>query len=52
MTTQNTFDNPNRLTGKSSALDFFCEYNAANQRAQVGLRTCQGPHETSTLSLS
>jgi len=37
MTTQNTYDNLNRLTGKTSALDFSYQYNAAGQRTRVTL---------------
>ena len=37
MTNQNTYDNVNRLTGKSSALNFNYHYNAASQRTRVTL---------------
>ena len=37
MTNQNTFDYVNRLTGKSSALNFNYQYNAASQRTRVTL---------------
>ena len=35
MTNQNTYDFLNRLTGKSAALDFNYQYNAAGQRIQA-----------------
>jgi YD repeat-containing protein len=37
MTNQNTYDDLNRLTGKSSSLDFVYQYNAASQRTKVTL---------------
>ena len=37
MTNQNTYDNLNRLTGKSSALNFNYQYNAAGQRTRAAL---------------
>ena len=37
MTNQNTYDDLNRLTGKSSSLDFDYQYNAASQRTKVTL---------------
>ena len=37
MTTQNTYDKLNRLTGTSSALSFVYQYNAASQRTKVTL---------------
>jgi len=37
MTNQNTYDLVNRLTGKSSAVNFNYQYNAASQRTRVTL---------------
>ena len=37
MTSQNTYDNLNRLTGKTSVLNFNYQYNAASQRTKVTL---------------
>jgi len=37
MTNQNTYDYVNRLTGKSSALNFNYQYNAASQRTRAAL---------------
>jgi len=37
MTNQNTYHNLNRLTGKSSALNFNYQYNSAGQRTRAAL---------------
>ena len=37
MTNQNTYDHVNRLTGKSSSLNFAYQYNAASQRTRLTL---------------